>query len=371
MKHPISLTLFFPTYNEEENIRELLATTVRVVDESPYVREYEVLVINDGSTDRTREIAEAFAEEHPQVRVVTHARNRGYGAALKTGIREATKDYIFFTDADLQFDIVELQNLVVHLDEHEEMVVGYRAPRRDPFMRRLNALAWNLLNRALFGLRIRDIDCAFKLFRRDVVQGLRLRSNGAMVSAELLIRLQRAGIHIKEVPVSHLPREAGSPTGAKPDVIARAFTEMVSLYRGELGLVTHKQALKFIAVGVINTLVDLSLYFALTHGIGTHTPIVAAKFVSFMAGTVSSLVLNRYWTFELRTRITLAELVRFYTMISLSLVINVGTLYAAVHGLGLPDTVGVLIATGFSFAASYTLSRLWVFRSRPVQTALA
>src|SRR4029077_5194980 len=139
----------------------------------------------------------------------------GYGAALKTGMREAAMDYVFFTDADLQFDILELQNLLVHVSQYP-VVIGYRAPRKDPFMRLLNARGWKLLNRLPFGLKVRDIDCAFKLFKRSELQCLRLRSQGAMISAETLIRPSRKKVAIKEVPVSHLPRVAGSPTGAKP-----------------------------------------------------------------------------------------------------------------------------------------------------------
>jgi putative flippase GtrA len=245
------------------------------------------------------------------------------------------------------------------------MVVGYRAPRRDPFMRLVNAKVWNVLNRALFGLKVRDIDCAFKLFRRDVVQPLTLRSNGAMINAEILIRLQRSGVDIKEVPVSHLPRTAGSPTGAKPSVIMRALREMVQLYQGDLGLSTQKQALKFMVVGLINTAIDLTAYVALTHGIFA-LPILPAKFLSFMIGTVSSLLLNRFWTFEMRTRISLAEIARFYATVSLSMGVNLLTLYAAVHVFGLNDLVGVLFATAASFSVSYGLSRLWVFRPQPL-----
>lgn len=364
MKYPLSLTIFFPTYNEEENIQELLSSTTRVVSASPYISDYEILVINDGSKDKTQEYAEKVAATDPHIRVITHAKNKGYGAALKTGIAAATKDYIFFTDADLQFDILELQNLLIHAEEHEEMVIGYRAPRRDPFMRLLNARVWNWLNRFLFGLRIRDIDCAFKLFKRETVQNLKLRSNGAMINAEILIRLSRNGIAIKEVPVTHLPRIYGSATGARPDVIVRAFREMVSLYRGELGLVTHKQAMRFAAVGVVNTLVDLTAYLVLTRGIGIPLSLlVFAKFISFMIGTVSSLVLNRYWTFGVRSRITVAEVLRFYSMISISLFVNLTTMYVLVNGLGVPDLVALIPTTAVSFIASYTLSKLWVFGS--------
>lgn len=361
MKYPVSLTLFFPVYNEEENIRELVENTVRTVEESPYVRDYEVLIIDDGSTDGTARLADRLASEYPHVRVIHHAKNRGYGAALRTGIQEASKEYVFFTDGDRQFDILELNNLIIHLEDYGDMVTGYRAPRRDPLMRRLNAFGWKMLNRALFGLKVRDIDCAFKLFKREAVQSLRLRSRGAMINAEILIRLQRKGIEVKEVPVSHLPRKYGSPTGAKPSVILRALREMADLYRGDLGSATQKQALKFASVGVLNTLVDMGMYVVLTRGIGI-APFLLAKFLSFMTGTVSSLVLNRTWTFGLRTRITAGELARFYAMVSISLVANLSAMYVAVHALGLPDLAGLVIATLVSLGASYTLSRFWVFR---------
>ncbi len=361
MNKPISLSIFFPAYNEAYNIRESVERTIGVVEESPYISEYEILVVNDGSRDNTGDVVEALAEEYPKVRLINHPKNLGYGAALKTGIREARLAYVFFTDADLQFDIIELQNLLVHLEKYP-VVIGYRAPRQDPFMRLLNARVWNLLNRALFGLKVRDIDCAFKIFKRDLVQNLRLRSGGAMISAETLIRLSRRGIAIKEVPVSHLPRVAGSPTGAKPAVIARAFGEMVRLYRGELGLVTQKEALKFMSVGVLNTLLDAAAYVVLTRETSVFSEhLVAAKFFSFLAGTVSSLLLNRSWTFGVRSRLSAGEVARFYAMTSLSITLNVAIMNLLVS-FGMYDLTALAITTVFTFVANFTLSKVWVFK---------
>lgn len=364
MQKPISLSIFFPAYNEADNIREAVERTVAVAQGSPYVREFEIIVVNDGSKDSTGEVVLQLAKEHPEVRLINHPKNMGYGAALKTGIREAKLDYIFFTDADLQFDIVELQNLLVHLDKYP-VVIGYRAPRRDPFMRLLNARVWNLLNRTLFGLKVRDIDCAFKIFKSDLVQPLRLRSGGAMISAETLIRLSRRKVPIKEVPVSHLPRVAGSPTGAKPAVIARAFGEMVRLYRGELGLVTQKEALKFMSVGVLNTALDAVAYIFLTRETSVFNEhLVAAKFFSFLAGTVSSLLLNRSWTFGVRSRLTAAEVARFYTVTSLSITLNVAIMNLLVS-FGMYDLEALAITTVFTFIANFTLSKIWVFKKAP------
>ncbi|MDE1925458.1 MAG: bifunctional glycosyltransferase family 2/GtrA family protein [Patescibacteria group bacterium] len=363
MKQPISLSVFFPTYNEEKNIQETVLKTIRVIEDSPYISAYELIIINDGSTDDTQKIADKLARQFPAVRVVNHGANLGYGMALQTGIREARMDYVFFTDADLQFDIGELQNLIVHLPQYP-VVIGYRAQRKDSLMRLVNAWGWNKLNRLLFGLRVRDIDCAFKVFKRDEVQSLKLKSSGAMISAETLIRLSRKRVPFKEVPVTHAPRAAGSPTGARISVIVRAFNEMIELYRGELGLATHKEALRFMSVGVINTLLDASAYVALTRGTDVFAHhLVAAKFFSFLAGTVSSLLLNRSWTFGMQGRLTVAEVVRFYAVTSLSITINVAMMNLLV-GFGMYDLIALAVTTVFTFAASFTLSKFWVFKRK-------
>jgi glycosyltransferase involved in cell wall biosynthesis len=368
MKLPITLSIFFPAYNEEENIAATIKTATRVAEESPYIAAYEIIIVDDGSKDRTAAFARELSNVNPSVRVISHEINKGYGAALKTGLDAARMDYIFFTDADLQFDIVELQNLLVHIPDYD-VVVGYRAPRQDPWMRLLNARGWNMLNRLLFGLHIRDIDCAFKIFKRSLIQNLELKSEGAMINAEILIKLKREGVAIKEAPVSHLPRRAGSPTGAKPSVIFRALREMVTLYGGELGSVTQKQALRFLAVGILNTALDATLYFALTRTtIFFADHLVVAKFVSFMAGTVSSLMLNRAWTFEIHGRYQLGEIVRFYTTVSISLVINIVSM-TMLLSVGVHDLVALISATGLTFLTNFTLSRAWVFK-QPDEPAL-
>lgn len=360
----ISLSLFFPVYNERENLPLLLAETERVLAESPYIRDYEIILVDDGSKDGSSQLADAFANTDGHIVVVHHSENRGYGEALKTGIKAARMEYVFFTDADLQFDITELNALLAHLST-ADVVLGYRAPRKDPFMRRVNAWGWNILNRVLFGLKVRDIDCAFKLFKRDIVQQVPIRAGGAMASAELLIRLSRHGVSIKEVPVSHLPRVRGSATGAKLSVIYRALGEMVALYRSELGAYgreTGGEAFKFMLVGAVNTAIDALAYIALTRGIplfGEH--LLVAKFLSFFAGTISSLLLNRTWTFGIRTKLSAGEVTRFYAMTSLSIVANVYAMNVFIS-LGMYDLYALAITTVVTFGINFTLSKFWVFR---------
>jgi glycosyltransferase involved in cell wall biosynthesis len=165
------------------------------------------------------------------LRVVTHERNLGYGAALASGFDAARKDLIFLTDGDKQFDVGELRRFVPEMDGRTDMVIGWRKNRADPPLRKLNALGWKLLVNTLFGYTARDVDCAFKLFRRHVWESLTVYARGATFSAELMIKARRLGFRVRELPVSHFPRTAGSPTGARLDVIVRAFVELFRLWR--------------------------------------------------------------------------------------------------------------------------------------------
>jgi glycosyltransferase involved in cell wall biosynthesis len=362
MKRQLPISIFFPAYNEEDNIAATVRHTERVIQE--ITDTYEIIIVDDGSSDKTPQIADRIAKENSRVKVVHHDPNRGYGAALWSGIQAAKYDWVFFTDADLQFRLEEIQKLVDFIPEYP-VILGYRAPRRDPFMRLVNAKGWNILNRILFGLKVRDIDCAFKLFNRKLVASLPLKTRGAMMSAEMLIRLQRKGVKFKEVPVTHLPRVMGSPTGAKPAVIIRAFRELFRLYKGELGqvqAVTYAQIGKFAAVGLLNTAVDLIAYYGLTRfTVLFATQVVSAKVISFFLGTICSFTLNRRFTFSLTSRITAPEVIRFYTVTGIGLIINAATLYIFHQVFGVHDLIAVAIATVLTFVWGFVLSKVWVF----------
>jgi glycosyltransferase involved in cell wall biosynthesis len=225
----LNVSVVLPAYNEEALIERSVRHVAEVLQR--LVSDFEVVVVNDGSRDRTAEIVERISEAEPalHVRLVNHARNQGYGAALATGFDAARGDLVLMLDADGQFDVAEVVHLLGAMDESTDMVIGFRAKRADPPMRLLNAWGWKLLVNCLFGYTARDIDCAFKLFRRSVWQSLQVESRGATFSAEFLIKARRMGYAIKELPVTHLPRTAGSPTGAHPRVIARAFAELFKL----------------------------------------------------------------------------------------------------------------------------------------------
>ena len=225
------LSFFFPAYNEEENLEE---TVRRALEEiGPLVDgSIEVLAIDDGSTDRTPQMADALAAADPRVRV-HHQENRGYGGALRAGFAESRGELICFSDGDLQFDLREMGRLLDRLDHPSrkpvDVVIGYRIKRRDPPHRIFIAKTYNAIASVVFGLRVRDIDCAMKLFRREVFDGLRLDADSPFLSAELLIKLKARGERIAQVGVNHYPRAAGTNTGASFRKILRTFRDIARL----------------------------------------------------------------------------------------------------------------------------------------------
>lgn len=223
-----SLSLIFPAYNEELNIEQVAKSALMI---APKVAEkYEIIIVNDGSRDKTGEVIDKLVRLHPSVIGIHHPVNQGYGAALKSGIKKAQGQFIFFCDSDCQFDLFELPLLLAWID-HYDMVIGYRQSRKDPIYRLINAWGWNMLVRLLLGLKVRDIDCAFKLFRREIFDRIEINSVGAMVNTEILSRAVKLGFTIKEVPVTHYPRFHGRQTGAKLRVIGKAFKELIRLHR--------------------------------------------------------------------------------------------------------------------------------------------
>jgi glycosyltransferase involved in cell wall biosynthesis len=220
------ISVFFPAFNEEENISGLVEKTCDFLEH--ITDKYEVIVVNDGSKDSTGEIAEGIASKRNQVRVIHHTVNKGYGAALRSGLKGARYDLIFFTDGDGQFDITELKEFLGLIDK-ADVVIGYRIKRQDPFYRLLNARAYGMMIRILFGLDVKDIDCAFKLFRKTVIDEVDIEATGALASAELLIKIKKKGYKIIQKGVNHYPRMAGEQTGARLWVIFRMFKELWKL----------------------------------------------------------------------------------------------------------------------------------------------
>jgi glycosyltransferase involved in cell wall biosynthesis len=223
-----SLSVVLPCFNEAPNVLAAVTEARRAAERS--ASHHEVIVVDDGSSDETLAIAEALAARDPRVRVIAHDGNRGYGAAVRSGIAASRGDWVLLTDGDLQFDLSELSRFL-DLSAGHDLVAGYRLDRADPRWRRLAAHAWNGLMRYSFGVGVGDVDCAFKLVRGPSVRALPLASDGAMISTELLVRGRRAGWQVAEVGVHHRPRVAGEPTGGDLRVIVRAFRERRALLR--------------------------------------------------------------------------------------------------------------------------------------------
>jgi glycosyltransferase involved in cell wall biosynthesis len=222
-----SLSVFFPAYHDEDNIDKVTKVAVAVLEEMGC--DYEIIIVHDGSPDRTGEVAEELAQRYRGVRVIHHERNLGYGAALKTGFTSAKNDYIFYTDGDNQFDVREMVKFVA-LVGLSDLVIGFRNRKRYSLYRKVTSFTYNLVLQVLFDLPYRDVDCAFKLIPKSLIDQIHINSVNAFIDAELLIKAQQLGYSITEIGVTHRPREAGLSTGAKTKVILGTIKEMIRFY---------------------------------------------------------------------------------------------------------------------------------------------
>jgi glycosyltransferase involved in cell wall biosynthesis len=225
---PVSISVFFPCYNEQDNVALTTEQAVGVLEKLN--ADFEVIIVNDGSADATGKIADNIARGDSRVKVVHHPTNLGYGAALRSGFRAATKELVFYTDGDGQFNVSEMPPLLPLIKEYD-IVSCYRLDRQDNLVRKINAWCWTKLVCFMFGMKIRDIDCAFKLYKREIFDNIEMKSSGALIDTEILARALRKGYTITQKGVHHYPRTAGTQTGAKFTVILRAFRELFKLYR--------------------------------------------------------------------------------------------------------------------------------------------
>lgn len=218
-----------PAYNEEGNIATTIIDARNAAHE--VAEAYEIIVVDDGSRDRTAEVVLEMAKHDSFIRLIKHKQNKGYGAAVKTGLKACTKDWIFFTDSDGQFHYDELPKFAAS-SQSADLIIGYRKKRMDPFHRVFVAqVLLKIWNFALFGLTVRDVDCAFKLFKREVRDSIKLRTESAITVTEFIVKAKTQGYRILQIPVSHYPRKFGDQTGGNWRVIARAARESFVLYK--------------------------------------------------------------------------------------------------------------------------------------------
>ncbi len=220
------LSVVLPIFNEVENIKPLLDDLLEFFTKKNI--SFEVLAVNDGSTDGTDEILRKYVPAK-NIRILEHHRNLGYGAALRSGFEEAWGDLIFFSDSDRQFDIREISGFLEKIDKYD-FVAGFRKKRQDPWFRLFFAWLFSLASRVFFGIKIRDIDCAFKLFKSDVLKKMHLSSSGALINLEIFSSAKKSGYKFLQIPVSHFPRKKGKQTGGSPKVIIKALRDFFKLW---------------------------------------------------------------------------------------------------------------------------------------------
>ena len=223
-----SLSVFFPCFNEQDNVERVVKSANDCL--KPLNIDYEIIIVNDGSRDSTAKIVDLLAAKDPRIKVVHHKTNLGYGAALQSGFKAATKEFVFYTDGDGQFDIRELPLLFKYTVDYD-IVTGFRINRQDNLVRKINAFCWTTLVNLLFGMKIKDMDCAFKLYKRRIFDDIKMKSSGALINTEIFARAKNKGYKIFQIGVHHYPRTAGTQTGAKLSVILRAFKELFALYK--------------------------------------------------------------------------------------------------------------------------------------------
>ncbi|MCS6884260.1 MAG: glycosyltransferase family 2 protein [Acidobacteriota bacterium] len=222
-----SITGVLPAYNEEENIETAARNLLEVLRKLPF-EEREVIIVNDGSTDRTGEIADRLSTELPEIRVIHHPKNLGYAKALKSGFTNARSDLIFYTDSDNQFDVREIKNFIAPIEDYD-IVCGFRIYRYDPLTRLFLSWGFNLLVRIIFRIRVRDIDCAFKLFRREVFEKVTIESEKFFVDAEILAKARYHKFSMTELGVRHYPRMAGR-SSVRPSHIFYTLKELAKIW---------------------------------------------------------------------------------------------------------------------------------------------
>jgi glycosyltransferase involved in cell wall biosynthesis len=225
-----SLSCFFPCYNDAFSIAPLVANANAVA--AAFTDDYEIIVIDDGSRDHSREVLRDLAETYPHLKLIFHDQNRGYGGALQSGFKAATKEWVFYTDGDGQYDVWELRNLLAEIQADVDVVNGYKVTRSDAWYRLLIGKMYLGGMRLLFGFRVRDVDCDFRLIRKSVLDRIALRHTSGVICVELVVKLEQIGARFVNVPVHHYERQHGSSQFFRWRHLMRTLVQVVALWWG-------------------------------------------------------------------------------------------------------------------------------------------
>lgn len=234
------LSIFFPAYNDSGTIASLVITALRTA--RTLTPDHEVIVVNDGSKDGTADILDELARLYPQVRVVHHEKNRGYGGALRTGFATATRELVFYTDGDAQYDPAEMEVLWRRFDDTVDLVNGYKISRSDPLHRIIIGRVYHHSVKLLFGLTVRDVDCDFRMMRRSIFDKVHLEKNSGVICLELMKKITDAGFRIAEVPVHHYHRAYGKSQFFNFGRLYRTAIDVMKLWYSLVVKAEHKHA---------------------------------------------------------------------------------------------------------------------------------
>lgn len=226
-----SLSAVFPAYNEEKNLEILVKNIDNALKTNFKI--YEIIIVNDGSDDNSLNLLYELQKKYIHLKIISHEKNFGYGAAVKSGLCAAKHELIFFSDSDNQFDLSEIKNFLPDIEKYD-VVVGYRIKRKDGIYRIINSWIWNKLNFLFYKIDIKDIDCAYKLFTKSALEKINinnLKSKSPMINPEILIKLKRVSAKIKQTPISHFPRTAGKQMGGGWKMISRSINDFITLYQ--------------------------------------------------------------------------------------------------------------------------------------------
>lgn len=349
------VSAFFPAYNEEGNIENVVRTAIKVLDK--HAEKYEVIVVDDGSSDKTAEIVNKISKEDNRVRIVSHEKNMGYGMALRTGFKNCKYEWIVFTDSDGQFDFTEFPNFIKEQKRTKaDLVVGWYLRRKVSIIRKINSKLWQLLIRILLGLKVRDIDCGFKFIRKKAIDSMTLTAErGAFISTEFLTKAKEGGFKIVEIPATHHPRKAGQATGASLKVIISSFRDLYKI---------KKTFIRFFFVGATSSLISIllfNLFFALK------LSFTFSLLFSLLSSIIYNFTMNRYLTFSAGKGMLKDQIWKYAVVYSIAHGVNFGVSHIAESLLGSSTfmaNLAVLIGIASSIPISFPGYLLWVFKNK-------
>lgn len=349
------LSVFLPAYNEEENIAETILKTVKVLEEC--TEKYELIIVDDGSKDKTGEIVNKCSLINNNIKLVTHEINGGYGKALRTGFKSCKYDWIAFMDSDGQFDFSELPNFIEkQRGTNADLVIGYYKKRMVSLKRRMSSKLWEFIVWTLLGLKVKDIDCGFKLLRKEVIDSMNLESErGAFISTEFLVKAKSRGYKIVEIPVTHYERKGGKATGADFKVILNSFKDLYKLKKRFLFFCFVGFTSAFISLAIFNILLKFNLSFNQSIVIGT------------LSSAIYNFLMNRKVTFAASDIPIRKQIIKYSIIYAIAQGIHIlgGIITKRIIGGGtLESNIAVIVGIILSIPISFLGSLLWTFKRK-------